>query len=122
MSISHFNYSSALAKIEASYSQNGIEVAWIKNTSIEESGSVLRIRHIGVTTDLLGQSIARKFLISLIAEKECWLVRTFIFEAVDLEKKYWEKFLTKYKAINIGIDSMYPYDSYKVTVENIINA
>lgn len=119
MPITGFKYFKSNDKIEASFSLDGSEVAWIKNTSIENSGTTLRIRHLGVTTNRLRESIARDFLISLLRINECSQVKEFIFEAVMINKPHWKGFLQKYNAQNIGRDSMYPHDSYRVPVTNL---
>lgn len=117
--ITDFKYFESNNKIEASFSLDGDEVAWIKNTSIENNGKTLRIRHLGVTTTRLREGIARDFLINLLQFKECSKVKEFVFEAVLINKPHWKGFLKKYSAQNIGIDSMYPHDSYRIPVANL---
>ena len=119
MPITDFKYYKFNDQIEASFSLDGNEVAWVKNTSIENSGKTLRIRHLGVTTDRLREGIARDFLLSLLKVSECNQVEEFIFEAVIINKPHWKGFLQKYNAQNIGIDSMYPHDSYRIPVTNL---
>lgn len=119
MPITDFKYFKSNDQIEASFSLDGDEVAWIKNTSIENNGTTLRIRHLGVTTTRLRESIARNFLINLLQIKECGQVKELIFEAVMISKPHWKSFLKKYNAQNIGIDSMYPHDSYRIPVANL---
>lgn len=122
MPITSFNYLQSVSQIEASFSIGGDEVAWIKNTSIEDDGATLRIRHFGVTTTHLGKDIARTFLLDLLGIEVCSQVRIFVFEAVMIDKPHWGRFLNKYGAVNIGRDSMYLHDSYRMPVQNLKNA
>ncbi len=131
----HFTYetykTNGIDGFNANLVVDGKEVAWIKNALILDQGKTLQIGHMGVTTTELGNGYASILLCSLKDEvkitnkqnvqiKICNKVERIVFAGIDLNKNYWDKFLTKYNARNIGrIPDFLGLDSFSINYSDL---